>query len=102
MPFLQVISYSDKSTCKRMLYYTGWIDTIQNDELRIFQLGYLKSNTEVLKSLSIREDFSWAVSYKREVVNPSYCDQLKDIPTSLNSGIIQFVLQMNVHCVYFL
>jgi len=77
------------------IYYAGtlysfpieWISTIQSKELRIFQLGYLKSSTEVLKSLTIREDFSWVVSYKGETINPLHCDLLKNIPSLLNSGI---------------
>ena len=87
MLFLQVQLYC--VFCADTLYSfpIEWISTIQSEELRIFQLGYLKSSTEVLKSLTIREDFSWVVSYKGETVNPLHCDLLKNIPLLLNSGI---------------
>ena len=46
----------------------------------------IPTGTEVLRSLAIKEDFSWIVNYKRETLKPSSA-LLKDIPTSLNSGI---------------
>ena len=84
--------YNDSVQILCIIIIIGWISTIQNEELRIFQLGYLKSSTEVLRSLTIREDFSWVVSYKKEAVNPSHCDLLKDVPSSLNSSTLSFLL----------
>ena len=45
--------YNDSVQILCIIIIIEWISTIQNEELRNFQPGYLKSSTEVLRSLTI-------------------------------------------------
>ena len=61
---------------------------MQNTELVFYQLCLLGGGPEINRSITVKEDFSWSVCYRRQLVNPEYCTILKDIPTRVNSGTL--------------
>jgi len=59
----------------------------QSNKLCFCQLVYGNFGAEVTFSVSIQEDFTWTIKYKKDSV-PSL---LKDIPSHINSGELHYV-----------
>ena len=57
----------------------GWNNAMQNEGLLFYQLCSLGGSPDIGKSITDREDFTWNVNYRRQLVNPEYCSILKSI-----------------------
>lgn len=57
-----------------------------DNQISIYRLGTFEHGCEVLTSLTIKANFSWTLSYKKQIVNPENSSVIKDTPQFLNSG----------------
>ena len=60
---------------------------MQAGMLHIYQLAINEIGLVKGISLSIKEDFSWTLSYRSQPVNPEQCSLLEDMPSLVNSGL---------------
>ena len=75
------------STAYCCVWPLGWNDEASNGQLSIFQVQSFEHGPEVMLSVMIKENFSWAVSYHKQLINPECSNILKSIPSELNSGM---------------
>ena len=61
---------------------------MQNSELIFYQLHSFNCGPEISRSITVKENFSWSVYYRRQPVNPEYCIILKNVPPMIKSGIL--------------
>ena len=59
---------------------------MQNEGLLFYQLCSLGDGPGIGKSITVREDFTWSVNYRRQLVNPEYCRILQSVSPKVNSG----------------
>jgi len=64
----------------------GWIESYDGDQIHIYKLGCSEFGYEVLPSLTVRKNFSWILSYKKQIVKSENCNLIRDTPSLLNSG----------------
>ena len=60
---------------------------MQNDELLFYQLCSLSGGPGISRSITVKQNFSWSVHYRRQLVNSEWCRILKSISPTVNSGI---------------
>ena len=68
-----------------IFYFLGWTNEVQNKELYIYKIIYVRSGPEVL---TVHEDFTWMVLYRRYIVNPDSCSLLRTMSSEMNSGML--------------
>ena len=61
---------------------------MQNEELLFYQLCSLGGGPDISRSITVKENFSWSVHYRRQLLNPEYCRILKSISPRVNSGTL--------------
>ena len=61
---------------------------MQNEELLFYQLCSLGGGQDISRSITVEENFSWSVHYRRQLVNPEYCRILKSVSPRVNSGTL--------------
>ena len=67
--------------------YIGWNSEVNKGFLCIYKLDFNPQNgTKVLLSLTIQENFSWMLSYRKSHVNQALCGILKNVPSQINTG----------------
>ena len=66
----------------------GWTGEIQGRTLVIYKLAFFKTGPEVTLSITVKEDFTWTVSYRRHVINREFCTLLSGLPSETNTGMI--------------
>jgi len=64
----------------------GWIGEVQGKTLVIYKLQIFKTGPEVTLSLTVLQDFTWEVSYRRHNVDCEYCTLLSNLPSEINTG----------------
>ena len=65
----------------------GWNSEVNNGFLSIYKLDFNPQNgPEVLLSLTIQENFSWMLSYRKLHVNQTLCGILENVPSQINTG----------------
>ena len=65
---------------------------MQNEGLLFYQLCSLGGRPDIGKSITVREDFTLNVNYRRQLVNPEHCSILKSISPKVNSGTLYVIL----------
>ena len=65
---------------------------MEKETLCFHQLITSEAGRVVGLSLVIKSDYSWAVSYRNEIVSVEHCTMLKKIPLHINSGKLIFLL----------
>ena len=80
---------SDLAVCMHETYILqiGWINFSHGKRLCFCQLESGDYGTEVTFSVAVQEDFTWTITYKKQIV-PCTNSLLKNIPTCINSGKI--------------
>ena len=69
----------------------GWNSEVSNGFLSIYKLDFNpKNGPEVLLSLTIQENFSWMLSYRKLNVNQALCGILENVPSQINTGSYTF------------
>ena len=76
----------------------GWTGEIQGRTLVIYKLQIFKTAPEVTLSITVNEDFTYAVSYRQHNVNREFCTLLSGLPSEINTGIL---LNTLVSCEHF-
>ena len=76
----------------------GWTGEIQGRTLVIYKLQIFKTAPEVTLSITVNEDFTYAVSYRQHNVNREFCILLSGLPSEINTGIL---LNTLVSCEHF-
>ena len=67
----------------------GWNSELNNGVLSMYKLEFHpQSGPEVLMALTIQENFSWVLSYRKLHVNPTLCGILKNVPSQMNAGTL--------------
>ena len=80
-----------------IFYFLGWTNEIHSKELCIYNISYVKSGPEVLFSLTVHEDFTWMVLYRRHIVNPDNCSLLRSMSSEMNSGVLFVACSALIH-----
>lgn len=62
-----------------------WIYVFENGEISVCQLGNSDKGLQVTLSVTIKEDFSWILTYRGESVEPKFCTFIQDLSLSTNS-----------------
>ena len=76
----------------------GWNSELNNGFLSIYRLEFhAQSGPEVLLSLTIQENFSWVLSYRKLHVNQALCSILKNMPSQINTGMLFNGLYLYIH-----
>ena len=73
--------------CKLYCVVIGWAGEVKEGTLVFFKLETIKTGPEIVLSLSIKEDFPSTVYYRREIVDKDCCSILKNMPSSINTGM---------------
>lgn len=58
--------------------------------MTIYKAIFSDVGPDITFSLIVREDFSWALSYKKELVDRGKCPLLANVPSLLRSGMFSF------------
>ena len=66
--------------------YIGWNHLLQQERLNIYRLITPETGPVVGSSLVIKPDYSWAVSYRNDVVSIEHCSMLQKIPSLIDTG----------------
>lgn len=67
-------------------HYIDWIYVFENGEISVCQLGNSDKGLQVTLSVTIKEDFSWILTYRGESVEPKFCTFIQGLSLSTNSG----------------
>ena len=59
---------------------------IQKQSLSIYQCNAIETGPVIGFALTIKEDFTWMLSYRTQVVPQDHCGLLESIPISIDSG----------------
>ena len=73
--------------CKSYCVMIGWAGEVKEGTLVFFKLETIKIGPEIVLSLSIKQDFSSTVYYRREIVDKDCCSVLKNMPSSIKTSI---------------
>ena len=68
------------------IIFIGWTDIIRDGTLCIYKLGFFETGPEVVISVTIQEDFSWHLLYRKHQVDKDSCSILRDVPSEINTG----------------
>ena len=68
---------------------------MQNSDLMFYQVHSFDRGPEISRSITVKEDFSWSVYYRRQLVSPEHCIILKKAPPTMKSG--NFLIGHTVH-----
>ena len=68
------------------LLFLGWNHCIHGGNLTLYQLSTKENGPIIGLSLMIKEDYSWIVSYRNEVVSTECCVLLQNTPAFIDSG----------------
>lgn len=66
--------------------FIGWTYEIRERVLTAYRLEIRNTGPEITLSLTIAEDFTWSMSYRRAKVKTKVCTLLKDVPFKINTG----------------
>ena len=58
----------------------------EDGEVSFCQLSLSSKGLEVTFSLTIKQDFSWVLTYRGDFVEPTICKVLQALPSCANSG----------------
>ena len=59
---------------------------IQEEYLSIYQCTPTEVGPVIGLSVTIKEDFTWILSYRHQLVPREHCGLLENVPISINSG----------------
>ena len=68
--------------------FIGWTCGCEERALVICKSEACSTGPHVTLSLTIYEDLSWSVSYRNQKVKQEFCKLLKDLPFTINTGIL--------------
>lgn len=75
---------------------------IRNETLSVYKIDFVDSGPEIMLSVTIQEDFSWIVSYRREHIKREFCGILIDMPSEINTGIAITKITYSITAIYLL
>ena len=74
--------------CLYVLFGIGWMNEVRDGKLSIYKVDFLDCVPEIMLSVTIQDNFSWIVTYRRQHVNKEFCSILRNMPFELNSGML--------------
>ena len=76
-----------------MMCFLGWIDTsgADHDVLSYSQLQLIDGAMEITLTVTVKDDLSWTVHYRRNLVSRDNCTLIREISYPFQSGIFYSV-----------
>ena len=65
-----------------------WVDGSNDEVLCLYKLSTCAAGIEVSFCFTIKNDFSWQLSYRGQLIESSRCPLLHDFPKIANTGIV--------------
>jgi len=71
-----------------LLFGTGWMNEVKNKTLCIYKVDLFDYGPEIMLSVTIKENFSWLVSFRKQHVNRESSSILRNMPSEMDSGML--------------